>query len=254
MAKKKKKSKFSPASAIELEYFSKLKKIAKNSAAIVYRHVDGFEVKDAGGMGKAASAYSKSLTAVAASIAGSFVARSLKANLKAWRESGVTRAEIKKSGVGRLGIDSPRVEQIVEKLMADNVELIKSIPIEAAARAQALALESVSTGRRPEEVAKMLEATEGVAINRANLIARDQAAKAAAGFTQERAKDIGATHYVWRTAGDEVVRESHAEMDGQVCEFDNPPTLSDGDTVNPGEAVACRCYAEPILTSTTDAA
>lgn len=48
-------------------------------------------------------------------------------------------------------------------------------------------------------------------------------------------------YYIWRTQGDDKVRESHAANDGQVFEWDNPPG-----TGNPGEDYNCRCYAEPL--------
>jgi uncharacterized protein with gpF-like domain len=47
--------------------------------------------------------------------------------------------------------------------------------------------------------------------------------------------------------GDADVRESHAEVDGEVFNWNNPPTLSDGETTHPGEIYNCRCYAEPVL-------
>jgi hypothetical protein len=70
------------------------------------------------------------------------------------------------------------------------------------------------------------------------LIARTESAKASAVITQERAKGIGATHYIWRTAQDSDVRESHAEMEGEVCAYDDPPIV-DGEPLNPGEIYNC---------------
>jgi hypothetical protein len=48
------------------------------------------------------------------------------------------------------------------------------------------------------------------------------------------------THYIWRTAGDDKVRASHAANDGKIIAWDNPPT-----TGHPGEDINCRCVAEP---------
>jgi len=85
-----------------------------------------------------------------------------------------------------------------------------------------------------------------VTTSRAMTIARTETAKAASIVTEVRAKEVGATHYIWRTAGDSDVRESHAEMEGEVCEYDNPPIV-DGEPLNPGMIYNCRCYAEPII-------
>ena len=44
--------------------------------------------------------------------------------------------------------------------------------------------------------------------------------------------------YIWRTVGDDRVRESHAELSGTVRDFADSP--------DPGEEFNCRCWAEPI--------
>ncbi len=50
------------------------------------------------------------------------------------------------------------------------------------------------------------------------------------------------THYIWRTAGDDKVRPSHAANDGKIIAWDNPPA-----TGNPGEDFNCRCKAEAYV-------
>jgi hypothetical protein len=52
--------------------------------------------------------------------------------------------------------------------------------------------------------------------------------------------------YIWRTAGDDKVRPSHAANEGKIFAWANPP-----DTGNPGEDYNCRCTAEPIEVDTT---
>ncbi|MFO1242527.1 MAG: phage minor head protein [Rickettsiales bacterium] len=47
-------------------------------------------------------------------------------------------------------------------------------------------------------------------------------------------------YYIWRTRGDDKVRISHAENNGKIFAWDNPPP-----TGNPGEDYGCRCWAEP---------
>ena len=78
---------------------------------------------------------------------------------------------------------------------------------------------------------------------RAIFIARDQSSKLNAALTQARHEDVGITKYTWSTSGDERVRESHAEKDGQVFEYANPPA----DTGHPGHDFNCRCVQIPYL-------
>jgi len=55
------------------------------------------------------------------------------------------------------------------------------------------------------------------------------------------------THlYIWRTAGDEKVRPSHAANEGRIFAWGNPPS-----TGHPGDEVNCRCTAEPVEVDTT---
>lgn len=58
---------------------------------------------------------------------------------------------------------------------------------------------------------------------------------------RETTANHSTTHYIWRTAGDDKVRASHAANNGQTFAWDNPPP-----TGNPGDAVNCRYVA--ILT------
>lgn len=55
------------------------------------------------------------------------------------------------------------------------------------------------------------------------------------------------THYIWRTRRDGKVRSSHAEREGQVFSWDDPPEGG-----HPGEDYGCRCTAEPYLPQTSE--
>lgn len=49
-------------------------------------------------------------------------------------------------------------------------------------------------------------------------------------------------YYVWNTQGDDKVRGSHAQRQGQVFSWDNPPEGG-----HPGEDYGCRCTAEAYI-------
>lgn len=44
--------------------------------------------------------------------------------------------------------------------------------------------------------------------------------------------------YIWRTVGDDKVRDAHAQYNGTVRDFSDSP--------DPGEDYNCRCWAEPV--------
>jgi SPP1 gp7 family putative phage head morphogenesis protein len=100
--------------------------------------------------------------------------------------------------------------------------------------------EGVAIGSRWETIAARLAERELVTESRAALIARDQVGKLFGEVNKARQQNIGVSGYVWRTANDNRVREEHEALDGDRFEWSSPP--SEG---YPGEAVNCRCYADP---------
>lgn len=133
----------------------------------------------------------------------------------------------------------------------ENVALIKSIPDTFFPDLERTLTREVADGARFEELASHLEARYNVTAAKAQLIARDQIGKYNGDLNRVRQVDLGVTKFMWRTMGDERVRDDkdagpglgHVERNGKVFDWADPP---DGET--PGEPIQCRCYAEPVLT------
>lgn len=129
----------------------------------------------------------------------------------------------------------------------NNSQLIESIATDAIKRVETLTFTSMQKGTRVEEISdeilRIVGPNSGITRSRANLIARDQTAKLNADLTRTRQTELGLTKYIWRTVGDERVRDNHRSKDGQIFSWDNPPA----DTGHPGEDYQCRCIAEPYL-------
>lgn len=136
--------------------------------------------------------------------------------------------------------------EVTRELLDANVKLIKSIPLEAAERVQALALKAVEEGGRTPAIIEEIMRSGQVSVGRARTIARTETARAASSFTQARAKNVGSDGYVWRTSKDGDVRDSHKHMSGKFVAWSDPPTL-DGLTGHAGCLPNCRCWPEPIL-------
>ena len=129
-----------------------------------------------------------------------------------------------------------------------NVDLIRSIPEQYFDKIDDAIGDAWTNGERFETLADRIEEIGNVTESRAALIARDQTARLNGAFNRVRQTSLGVESYTWQTAEDERVRDSHAELDGQTFEWDDPPTDSEGDTGHPGElGVNCRCVAAPKL-------
>lgn len=237
--------KFGATRAAEEEFARALKKIAQHSASIIDFYVNGSTITSNKGMWDAVRQYSAALEPWAATRSSAMVSRVATSNRKAWetkaKQFGVAlRREMLESPTGMVSMD----------LIREQVSLIKSIPLDAATRAQDLAVEAMLDGSRASEIAEELARTGEVTKSRALTIARTEVARSNSVLTETRARSVGSKGYIWRTSGDGDVRESHAEMEGQYVAWDSPPTLSDGTTTHAGQIYNCRCYAEPVLDDT----
>lgn len=171
----------------------------------------------------------------------------------AGKTTAFSRVQFQRQTRAAFGVDvlaaEPRLAARVEAFVADNVALIKSLPNTYFDRIEATVTRGVRSSLRHEEIAAQLVKELDVAEDRARLIARDQVGKFYAEVNQERQRALGVTRYYWRSVKDERVRPEHVELAarserGETFSFDDPPT-EDGE--NPGEAILCRCWAEPDL-------
>jgi len=134
----------------------------------------------------------------------------------------------------------------MQVLMAEQVTLIKSIPLGAAQRVHRLTIEGIEDSTRASEISKAIQASGDVAKSRADLIARTEVARTASTLTEARALHVGSPGYFWRTSHDGDVRESHKKMEGKFVAWSDPPTI-DGMTGHAGQFPNCRCYPEPVI-------
>lgn len=158
--------------------------------------------------------------------------------------------EVSKNLKNQTGIDlsaylgnSPRISEKVNAMTTANVQLIKSIRSQYLDKVQNAVTQAVVNGTLNKDLVQQIKDIGKTTEKRAIFIARDQSSKLNAALTQARHEDVGITKYTWSTSGDERVRESHVEKDGQVFEYANPPA----DTGHPGHDFNCRCVAIPYL-------
>ena len=135
-----------------------------------------------------------------------------------------------------------------------NSKLITDIPTKSMKQIKEETIKALQSGTSTADLSATIMERINVSESRAELIARDQVAKLNADLNQSRQEDAGVNQYIWRTVGDERVRDSHDDCDGETFDWDGSVSLTGGvtkpDGCNPGEDIQCRCWAEPILPAT----
>lgn len=124
-----------------------------------------------------------------------------------------------------------------------NVSLISSISEDYFDDVEGRILSGLRSGQRVGELQDVIQDRFKVPAARAELIARDQVGKFNGELMHLRQDELGIEEYVWRTVGDERVRDDHASKEGETFRWDDPPA----DTGHPGEDYQCRCTAEPVI-------
>lgn len=235
-------SDFSPTISIEKKYAALLRKVARIVGGIADVHMVGEDVEDVDSLTNSLLSYASTLEPWAEYVAEKTLRSVSISNEKAWKR--LSRS-IGKSLEREITV-SPTAS-LLSALQKEHVELIKSLPIEAAQKAQEYAKKALYTSERADQVSKKILNLGEMTKNRATLIARTEIARANSLLTQSRAISVGAETYVWETMEDAAVRPSHVKMRGTVHRFDTPPFIDGEGYHGPGEFPNCRCYPRPII-------
>lgn len=234
---------FKVAKTTASKYERQLRSVARQIGSIVNGIAPGGVIKDVGKLTEALRQYSVLLKPWAESIASRMIAEADQRDQRKWQQAAQEigqemRKELQTTPIGKT----------FQELMAEQVTLITSLPLDAAERVHRLTMQAMVEGRRAPEVAKEIMRSGQVSTSRAMLIARTEVARTASILTESRAKYIGSDTYIWRTSGDSDVRELHRRLEGQVIRWDAPPIAGEnGERAHAGQIYNCRCYPEPIL-------
>ena len=157
---------------------------------------------------------------------------------------------------------SQRERQTFAAIVAENMNLIKSIARESLTQVEGIVLRNIEAGHDLARMTEELHHQFGVTERRATMIARDQTNKATNNLSRQRLLSYGITKGIWmHTASGKTYRETHAldhtqgGMDGaeyfieQGC-YDNNPNVQD--YIQPGELVNCYCVCRPLIPTLTE--
>jgi SPP1 gp7 family putative phage head morphogenesis protein len=151
--------------------------------------------------------------------------------------------------------NEPWLNPILESFTKDNVALIKSLKDKKLTELQLTLNSEFKKGTLYSDIKELVQNKYKNTEWQAERIARDQIGKLNADLTEYRQKEIGVKKYTWRTSLDERVRgnplgkfpkaiPSHWDREGKIFDWNTPPEEG-----HPGQAILCRCYAEPDFNS-----
>lgn len=147
-------------------------------------------------------------------------------------------------------------ESMSDSWADNNYNLIRSNASAFTSKINTIVEQAVVNGTSPSELKKEIQrATTGLSDAKCKLLARDQIGKLQGQISQAQMTEVGLEMYIWSTSGDERVRDSHREMEGLLCRWDDSSVYSpDGGKtwidrpsgaidMHPGQDIQCRCVA-----------
>lgn len=240
---RKARERFRRAHRAEQSFSRQLRQVARQVGAIIKGFAPRGVVQNTTPMVEALRRYADMLRPWAEAVSGRLIAEVGKRDEHAWNELG--------REIGRaLGVEirGAATGEQMRKKMLEQVALITSLPLDAAKHVHEWTIRSLEGGARAKEAAAEILKTGKVTTARAMLIARTETTRTATAMTEARARYIGSEGYIWRTAGDGAVRETHRKLNGRFFKWDDPPVAGEsGERSHPGAIYNCRCYAEPVI-------
>lgn len=138
-------------------------------------------------------------------------------------------------------------------VVAEQVNLIKSIPQQYLKDVQTTVYQNVMRGSDLSNMSEQIKQKYGVTYRRASLIARDQNNKAKAVIENTRRQELGITEAIWQhsNAGKEP-RPTHVSMNGKRYKLsEGMYDSAEGKFIWPGELINCRCTSKSIIPGLT---
>jgi SPP1 gp7 family putative phage head morphogenesis protein len=241
LAPKRAREEWAAARRAEGQYSIQLRKIARHVGHLI-RGFDLDNEYDASLLSEALQRYATLLTPWAKSAGRRMIAEVSARSDEQWRkvakEMGANFKEL-------FGSDD-QIGVRYRQLQAEQVELITSIPRDAALRVHELIRNGVLEGKRFTEIVPAIQRGGEVSKSKANTIARTETGRVVTNLTQARSESVGSEGYQWATVRDAAVRPSHKALEGAFIRWDSPPTL-DGITAHAGAGINCRCYPIPLI-------
>jgi SPP1 gp7 family putative phage head morphogenesis protein len=148
--------------------------------------------------------------------------------------------------------DDPIIQEFMQGYVKKNIELVQALGKQYIPEITSLASKTFLEGGSRKDLAyEMLKFTDGNK-NKAKFYASDQVGDAYSEFTRVRQTSVGITEYMWKTMGDNAVRDAHIELE-KIGKFTwksgaaYTGLLTKPGAKHPSEDYRCRCNSEPVI-------
>lgn len=159
------------------------------------------------------------------------------------------RKRLKEAGFTVRFRPTDRMISAYRSVVAENINLIKSIPQQFLRDVESAVWTNVMKGSAMYELSKEIRAKYGVTYRRAAFISRDQTNKARAVMEEARRSELGIEEAEWRHShAGKYPRPTHLAMHGKRYKIkDGMYDSAVGRNVWPGTEIGCRCSSRAIL-------
>ena len=144
---------------------------------------------------------------------------------------------------------TPAMRDVFQATVNQNVALIKSIPQQYLSQVEGLVQRSIQAGGDLKTLTDALMSRYSVTRSRAELIARDQNAKANSTFNRARQQEMGIKKAIWmHSHAGETPRPTHVKMNNTP--YDVAQGMWDPHEqayIWPGQLIACKCYSRSVV-------
>jgi uncharacterized protein with gpF-like domain len=159
------------------------------------------------------------------------------------------RAALREAGFTVKFSPTPASRAAYQAVVAEQVNLIKSIPAEYLKAVESKVWGSVMKGADMHTLSVDLRKTYGVTRERAATIARTSNNQAKAVIEKVRREELGITTAIWQhSAGGKIPRATHVAMSGKSYKISQGMYDSaEGVYVLPGQLINCRCTSRAVI-------
>ena len=141
---------------------------------------------------------------------------------------------------------TPEIKAILHAEIAQNVSLIKSIPVQYFTELEGIVMRTIESGGSVKSLTEAIVERYGITMKRAETIAHDQCKKVNTVLTRVRQLEAGITKAIWQHVANDHPRAGHIAFSGQEYDVQKGAYI-DGEWIWPGQLIHCHCLSKPLL-------